>query len=147
MKSEIEAYKPPAADANSEDAIVSALAFDNNTKTLAVSFAKSPAVLILNWKEDVGFVYTETKLAPSPILDIAYDLEGKLWMSLDGDKLIHVFSASADNEELLKQINNAEVCKADKIFDLYTIFGLRKFLDLPENLANEETSNKKRKTD
>ncbi|OAD01116.1 hypothetical protein MUCCIDRAFT_112546 [Mucor lusitanicus CBS 277.49] len=146
LKSEIEAYKPPAADANSEDAIISALAFDTNTKTLAVAFAKSPAVLILNWKDDVGFVYSETKLAPSPILDIAYDLQGKLWASLDGEKLVHVFGD--DEQELSKQINAAEVCKSDKIFDLYTIFGLRKFLDLPENQANEETaSNKKRKTE
>ncbi|CEP06891.1 hypothetical protein [Parasitella parasitica] len=146
LKSKIEAYKPPAADANSEDAIVSALAFNINTKTLAVSFAKSTAVLILNWEDDTGFAYSETKLAPLPILDIAYDLEGKLWMSLDGDKLVHVCS-STSSENLLKQINTAEVCKANEVFDLYTIFGLRKFLDLPERVSNEENaSNKKRKT-
>lgn len=32
--------------------------------------------------------------------------------------------------------------------DIYTIFGLRKFLDLPENIEGEEAKNsKKRKTE
>lgn len=149
LKEKIEAYKPTAADANSEDAIVSALSFDNKTQSLAVSFAKSPAVIILAWKED-KFEYKETIVTESPILDIAFDLEGKLWISHDGDKLVSVWNAADKSEELVANINSAEVCKSDKIFDLYTIFGLRKFLELPENLVQayaEDAKNKKRKVE
>jgi hypothetical protein len=31
--------------------------------------------------------------------------------------------------------------------DIYTIFGLRKFLDLPENIEEEAKNSKKRKTE
>jgi WD40 repeat protein len=153
LKAQIEAYKPPVADANSEDAIISALAFDNTTQSLAVAFAKSPAVLVLKYDEN-QFTYKETVVVSSPILDIAFDLQGKLWFALDGEQLVTVASQKdgqlVENKDdaVVKQINATEVCQAAKIPDLYTIFGLRKFLDLPENLAEEsEKKSKKRKTE
>ncbi|KAI9481103.1 MAG: WD40-repeat-containing domain protein [Benjaminiella poitrasii] len=156
LKSQIEAYKPPASDANSEDAIVSALSFDAKSKTLAVAFAKSPAVIILNWQES-QFVYKETVVVSASILDIEFDLEGKLWISLDDEQQRMTVAVRKDDQfvvdkdaTVLKQINAAEVCKAEKLPDLYTIFGLRKFLDLPENTGEAEEggkNKKKRKTE
>lgn len=153
IKAHIEAYKPPAADANSEDAIISALVFDNITESLVVAFAKSPAVLVLKY-ENNQFVYKETVVVSSPILDVAFDLESKLWFALDGEQLVTVarqkdgqFVESID-DAVVKQINAADVCQATKIPDLYTIFGLRKFLDIPENLVEEaDKKSKKRKTE
>lgn len=154
LKAHIEAYKPPASDANSEDAIVSALSFDSNSKTLAVAFAKSPAVLILPYNTNEEFEYKEAVVTESPVLDIAFDLQGQLWIAHDGEKLISVWSGTDSKNEaaLVEKINNAEICKTDKIFDLYTIFGLRKFLELPENLVQayaekDEQKNKKRKVE
>jgi WD40 repeat protein len=153
LKVQIEAYKPPAADANSEDAIISALAFDNTTQSLAVAFAKSPAVLVLKY-ENSQFAYKETVVVSSPILDVTFDLEGKLWFALDGEQLVTMASqkdgqlVENKQDDIVKQINATDVCQATKIPDLYTIFGLRKFLDLPENLAEESIKkNKKRKTE
>lgn len=153
LKEKIEPYKPSATDANSEDAIVSALSFNVSSKSLAVSFAKSPAVIILGWNDNNEFTYKQTLVVSSPILDIEFDLEGKLWMSLDGEQLVTIAvqkdGAFVEDKEaaVIQQINKAEVCKSDRIPDLYTIFGLRKFLDLPENLIEEAAKNKKRKTE
>ncbi|CAO3629296.1 unnamed protein product [Mucor hiemalis] len=150
LKEHIEAYKPPAADANSEDAIVSSVSFDSKNQTVAVAFAKSKAVVILSYNND-ALAYKQTVVTASPILDIAYDNEGKLWISHDGEHRISVYNEQYEKDETLAQkINAAQVCQSDKIPDLYTIFGLRKFLDLPENLVNayaEEAKNKKRKTE
>lgn len=150
LKEHIEAYKPPAADANSEDAIVSSVSFDSKNQTVAVAFAKSKAVVILSYNND-ALAYKQTVVTESPILDIAYDNEGKLWISHDGEHRISVYNEQYEKDETLAQkINAAQVCQSDKIPDLYTIFGLRKFLDLPENLVNayaEEAKNKKRKTE
>ncbi|KAG1067193.1 hypothetical protein G6F42_008108 [Rhizopus arrhizus] len=148
-----------ASDANSEDAIVNTLAFDEKNKLLVVGFAKSRALIVLEWKED-KFLYKDTVLTPLPILDIAFDLEGKLWISSDPsneDKndLVSVlslndgkFSLIESNNALVKQINESEVTRVNIMPDIYTIFGLRKFLDLPENIEGEEAKNsKKRKTE
>lgn len=43
---------------------------------------RSRALIVLEWKED-KFLYKDTVLTPLPILDIAFDLEGKLWISSD----------------------------------------------------------------
>ncbi|KAI7891892.1 WD40-repeat-containing domain protein [Mucor mucedo] len=149
LKEQIEPYKPTAADANSKDAIISSLSFDNKNKLVAVAFAKSPAVLILAWNDD-KLSYKQTIVTESPILDIAFDNEGKLWMSHDGQQLVSVYNEAFEKvDTIAEKINNTEVCQADKIFDLYTIFGLRKFLDLPENLVTayaDEAKSKKRKT-
>lgn len=148
LKEQIEAYKPTAADANSKDAIISSLSFDSKNKSLAVAFAKSPAVIILSYDDE--FSYKQTLVTASPILDIAFDNEGKLWVSHDGEQLVSVYNEQFEKvDTLAENINKTEVCKADKIFDLYTIFGLRKFLDLPENLVTayaDEAKTKKRKT-
>lgn len=149
LKEQIEAYKPTAADANSKDAIISSLSFDIKNNLLAVAFAKSPAVLILSWDED-KFSYKQTIVTESPILDIAFDNQGKLWISHDGEQLVSVYNEQFEKDDtLVENINKTEVCKSEKIFDLYTIFGLRKFLDLPENLVTayaDEAKTKKRKT-
>ncbi|KAG0746340.1 hypothetical protein G6F57_008639 [Rhizopus arrhizus] len=140
-------------------AIVNTLAFDEKNKLLVVGFAKSRALIVLEWKED-KFLYKDTVLTPLPILDIAFDLEGKLWISSDPsneDKndLVSVlslndgkFSLIESNNALVKQINESEVTRVNIMPDIYTIFGLRKFLDLPENIEGEEAKNsKKRKTE
>ncbi|GAA5801297.1 hypothetical protein HPULCUR_006743 [Helicostylum pulchrum] len=149
IKEQIEAYKPTAADANSEDAIISSFSFDVKNKLLAVAFAKSPAVLILSYTDD-KFKYQQTVVTESPILDIAYDNQSNLWISHDGPQLVSVYNEAFEKVDALSEkINSTEVCKSDKIFDLYTIFGLRKFLELPENLVTayaEDAKNKKRKT-
>lgn len=151
MKDKIEPYKPSATDANSEDAIVSGLSFDTNSKSLAISFAKSPAVIILSFDENNQVSYKQTLIVSSPILDIEFDLEGKLWIALDGEQLVTV-AVQKENEfvednEVAQHINKTQVCQSDRIPDLYTIFGLRKFLDLPENMIEEAAKNKKRKTE
>lgn len=149
LKEQIEPYKPTAADANSKDAIISSLSFDSKNKLVAVAFAKSPAVIILSYNDD-KLSYKQTVVTELPILDIAFDNEGKLWMSHDGEKLVSVYNEAFEKvDTIAEKINSTEVCQADKIFDLYTIFGLRKFLDLPENLVTayaDEAKNKKRKT-
>lgn len=149
LKEHIEPYKPTAADANSEDAIVSSISFDNATQRVAVAFAKSPAILLLAYKEN-KLEFEQTIVTESPVLDIAFDNESKLWISHDGAESISVYNEKVEKvPELTEKINKASVCQADKIFDLYTIFGLRKFLELPENLVTayaEEAKNKKRKT-
>ncbi|KAI8080124.1 WD40-repeat-containing domain protein [Gilbertella persicaria] len=152
LKEHIEAYKPPASDANSEDAIISALSFDSASQTLAVAFAKSLAVLLLNYNQDT-FAYKQTLVVSSPVLDITFDVNSQLWLSLDSqEQRITLATLNeeqwAENKEndALKHINTTQVCQANKVFDLYTIFGLRKFLDLPEQ-NEEETKNKKRKTE
>ncbi|KAI8979483.1 WD40-repeat-containing domain protein [Mycotypha africana] len=151
LKQHILAYKPPTTDANSEDAIVNNIVFDSKSKMCAVVFAKSPAVIILQWNDhNQQFLFKQTVVLSSPILDIAFDLEGKLWAALDGDLLMTVIISEdgkfveKNDAEVLKQINETETCKTDKLPDLYTIFGLRKFLDLPENIAEEHKSKKKR---
>ncbi|KAI7905621.1 WD40-repeat-containing domain protein [Cokeromyces recurvatus] len=153
LKNQIEAYKPPASDANSEDAIVSTLTFDSNTKSLAVAFAKSPAVIILSW-QDSEFVYQETVVVSASILDIEFDLEGKLWIALDDEQKRMAVAVQKDNHyvvdtnaDIVNQINTIEVCKTNKMPDLYTIFGLRKFLDLPEGEDEGDKNKKKRKTE
>ncbi|KAI8888112.1 WD40 repeat-like protein [Backusella circina FSU 941] len=82
LRDMIEAYKPAAADANSVDAIISGLEFDEKNKTLFVSFAKSTAILVLAWNGE-GFDYKETLVAPAPILSMAIDTNGNVWASLD----------------------------------------------------------------
>lgn len=154
LKEKIEPYKPSATDANSEDAIVSALSFDVSTKSLAVAFAKSPAVIILGFNDNNELAYKQTLVVSSPVLDIEFDLEGRLWMSLDAEQFITIAvqkdGAFVEDKEttVIQEINKASVCQTDRIPDLYTIFGLRKFLDLPENLQEEAADrSKKRKTE
>ncbi|KAI8378208.1 WD40-repeat-containing domain protein [Choanephora cucurbitarum] len=154
LKEQIEDHKPPAADANSEDAIINTLSFDPASQKLAVAFAKSPAILILDYNQETNTLeYKQTLVVSSPILDISFDLHSQLWIALDSqDQRVTLATLDDQNQlteskdnDILKQINATEVCQANKIFDLYTIFGLRKFLDL-EN-QNEEPNNKKRKTE
>ncbi|CEI97770.1 hypothetical protein RMCBS344292_11896 [Rhizopus microsporus] len=159
LREQIEPYKPVAADANSEDAIVNRLTFDSKDKLVVVGFAKANACIALEWKED-AFSYKDTLVTRLPILDIAFDLEQKLWVSLDpknndDNDLISVFrlkdskfEAVESNDGLVKQVNVTPVTRVKVMPDLYTIFGLRKFLDLPENMDGEEgKGSKKRKTE
>ena len=120
---------------------------------------RANACIVLEWKED-AFSYKDTLVTRLPILDIAFDLEQKLWVSLDpnnndNNDLISVFrlkdskfEAVESNDELVKQVNVTPVTRVKVMPDLYTIFGLRKFLDLPENMDGEEgKGSKKRKTE
>ncbi|CEG77032.1 hypothetical protein RMATCC62417_11848 [Rhizopus microsporus] len=143
----------------SGNAIVNRLTFDSKDKLLVVGFAKAKACIVLEWKED-AFSYKDTLVTRLPILDIAFDLEQKLWISVDPNNnddndLISVFrlkdskfEAAESNDGLVKQVNVTPVTRVKVMPDLYTIFGLRKFLDLPENMDGEEgKGSKKRKTE
>lgn len=155
IKEQIEPYKPIASDANSEDAIVDTLAVDIKNKLLVVGFGKSPALIVLEWIED-KFVYKETIVTSLPILDVTFDLESQLWVSSDSrdeDKndLISVFrlndgkfTAVESNDSLVSQINQTETIRVEIMPEIYSVFGLRKFLDLPETEEDSRKSKKKK---
>ncbi|KAI8982548.1 WD40-repeat-containing domain protein [Pilobolus umbonatus] len=153
LKQHIAPYKPTAADANSEEAIINHLTFDKDTNTVVVSFAKSKALIVLEWNGEL-LSYKETIVTSLPVLDVTFDNSNQLWVSSDPasetDDLITVYRQqdgkfiAVDKEDaLVKQVNSTEVCKVDVIPDLYTIFGLRKLLDVPENLIEEHNKRKK----
>ncbi|KAI9278018.1 WD40-repeat-containing domain protein [Sporodiniella umbellata] len=158
IKEQIEQYKPVASDANSEDAIVDTLAICEKEKLLVVGFGKSPALIVLEWTED-EFVYKETVVTSLPILDVTFDLQNQLWVSSDASKedganLISVFrldngkfSLLDSSDSLVSQINQTETLRVNIMPEIYSVFGLRKFLDLAEGEGDDSRKSKKKKTE
>ncbi|CDH50810.1 trna (guanine-n-)-methyltransferase subunitwdr4 [Lichtheimia corymbifera JMRC:FSU:9682] len=153
-KEYISKYMPEATDANSKEPIVSRLVIDSNKKVIALSFAKIPAILLLGWSDDNKLEYKQTIETQAPVLDICFDLKGSLWASLapTGDALMAIFEgdnfdAVSESDPRLKQVNEIQVGLVDKEVELYSIFGLRKLLDLPDYVQTpaEHKKNKKRK--
>ncbi|KAL1929855.1 hypothetical protein VTP01DRAFT_1009 [Rhizomucor pusillus] len=161
IKQYIKQYTPEATDANSVDPIVASLALEENYKLLAVAFAKTPAILLLRWNdESKGFDYDCTLETPDPVLDICFDNKGLLWATLapsnESNALVTAFEYKENkmvqvpsDDARVSKINAAEAGLVDTMPDLYSIFGLRKFLDLPEPLQapaeKNRPKNKKRK--
>ncbi|KAI9489952.1 WD40-repeat-containing domain protein [Zychaea mexicana] len=161
IKEYIQPYMAKATDANSEEPMVRRLVIDANKKLIAIVFAKTSAIVLLEWTTDNKLVHKSTQEAGSTVLDACFDSQGKLWVSLapaEGDKgeLLAIFEEKegkyerlpADNE-LVKQVNAIETGLVEKLPDLYTIFGLRKLLDLPDFVQTPpdkaRNKNKKRK--
>ncbi|KAF7721160.1 WD repeat-containing protein 4 [Apophysomyces ossiformis] len=156
IRSYIEKYIPAAADANSADPMVNSITLDPKSESVAIGFAKTPAVLIFEWNKG-SLVYKETLETKNPVLSISWDLESRLWVSVaaESEDLVLVFRKTDEkfeqvpsDDSLVKQINGAEAGLVEILPDLYSIFGLRKFLDLPEQAEegeNGQGKNKKRK--
>ncbi|ORY99261.1 WD40-repeat-containing domain protein [Syncephalastrum racemosum] len=153
IKDYIQKYIPEATDANSADAIVRRVTLDPTSNMIALAFAKTPAVVLLAWEQD-QLVYKDTLETKQIVLDAAFDTEGRLWLTHPDEPLVSVFtkqgdaySRVAEDDTLVKSINSVEAGLAEKLPDLYTIFGLRKLLDLPEHVQNgpQTKSQKKRK--
>ncbi|KAI9020213.1 WD40-repeat-containing domain protein [Phycomyces nitens] len=161
IKSYIASFTPEAADENSKDPMISAIGFSPKTHQIVVCFAKTAAILVFNWNESEKTIeYQYTLETVGPVLDLVYDLGGRLWVSMapndESQDLIAVYTNTDDKLErvessnpLVAQINGCEAGLVDKMPNLYSIFGLRKFLDVPEQQEVEKStgSNKKRKVE
>ncbi|KAI8367608.1 WD40-repeat-containing domain protein [Radiomyces spectabilis] len=159
IKEIIQKYTPAAADANSVEPMVSAVELNPASKVVAIAFAKTPAVLLLKWNDDEKKLAVDTVLeTENPVLDICFDNESKMWATLaaaqEKDDLLAVFSPSEGSfkrlgadDAVVKQSNAIETGLVETMPDLYTIFGLRKFLDLdqPDDNDRPASKNKKRK--
>ncbi|KAI8083128.1 WD40-repeat-containing domain protein [Halteromyces radiatus] len=88
---------PANENSHTEDPIVSSIKFDKTSKTVAVAFTKVSAILLLEWKDDEkSLVYKDVIHCDRPVLDISFDLQGKLWTSLapttESDALLVIYS-------------------------------------------------------
>ncbi|CAO3616772.1 unnamed protein product [Cunninghamella blakesleeana] len=137
--------------------IVSNIKFSVNTNTIAVVIAKIPGVLLFKWnQEEKSLEYKEIIECNQTILDVEFDLENKLWVSLlpntDADDLVTIFEnidekfKQIDKENpILKSVNAIKVQSVELLPDLFPIFGLRKFYDISDDAGEQEENNKKQK--
>ncbi|KAI7849575.1 WD40-repeat-containing domain protein [Circinella umbellata] len=162
IKEYIQPYMAKATDANSEEPMVRKLAIDPTKKLIAIVFAKTNAIVLLEWTSDNKLVYKSTLETGSSVLDACFDLQNRLWVTLavaeEKDDLFAIFEEKdgkyerlSSDEPLVKKINSVETGLVEKIPDLYTIFGLRKLLDLPDFVQTPpdkaRNKNKKRKVE
>ncbi|KAI9248000.1 WD40-repeat-containing domain protein [Phascolomyces articulosus] len=162
IKEYIQPYMAKATDANSEEPMVRKLAIDASKNLIAVVFAKTNAVVLLEWTSDNTLTYKSTLETESTVLDATFDLQNRLWVTLapteeKGD-LLAIFEEKngkyehlSSKEQHVKQVNSIETGLVEKMPDLYTIFGLRKLLDLPDFVQTPpdkaRNKNKKRKVE
>ncbi|KAI9314989.1 WD40-repeat-containing domain protein [Dichotomocladium elegans] len=117
IKEYIGHYSPEATDANSKEPIVSQLIF-NSQKTIAVLFAKTPAVLLFDWTDDNRIVYKQTLETSIPALSACFDSQGDLWVSLapsnENTDLVTIFEGRkfervAGDDERITKVNAIQV--------------------------------------
>ncbi|KAI8145258.1 WD40-repeat-containing domain protein [Fennellomyces sp. T-0311] len=119
IKEYIAPYMPKATDANSEEPIVRSIEIDATDKIIAVVFAKTAAIVLLEWTADNTLAYKCTLETGSTVLDASFDLQNRLWVSLapaeeNGD-LLAVFQQNdgkyerlPSDDPLVKQANSVE---------------------------------------
>ncbi|CAG8557145.1 11835_t:CDS:10 [Ambispora leptoticha] len=129
---------------NEEGIAVSAITSSAVSQHIALIIEKFPGIIILRWDQS-RFVYHNTLELESDPLDIAYDLFGNLWVSIttsgnDKEKerptiLInlfrktvndHEYDKAANDDPLVKEINQYGSMLVDALPDLYPTGQLRK---------------------
>ncbi|CAO3587620.1 unnamed protein product [Absidia cylindrospora] len=147
---------PATETDHTENPLVSSVKFDTTSNTVAVSFTKVPAIMLLEWNQDEKVLqYKDMIHCDQKVLDISFDMEGRLWTSLvpttDSDALMTLFTPTegkyqvvSSDDALLKSINSTQVEMVDTLPDLFSLLGLRKYYEQFEE--DDSGKIKKKKT-
>ncbi|GAB5587702.1 hypothetical protein Unana1_02602 [Umbelopsis nana] len=143
-QSQIEKYVPEGVDANSADPIAMNMELSTKDNIAVVSFARTPILLVLQWDVKTStFNIKDLIETPAPVLGFAFDIQGNIWVSLDSDTRVTlylrkeggVFEPVKSDDGRTKNINDADTYEVTSKPDYYTVFGLRKYIDIADDLA------------